>query len=205
MSKSKAIKKPLPAEAREAVRTLIRWAGDDPDRPGMQDTPQRLLQFYEDFFRGYDAAPADFAGSIANDVACEDFIMVRDIDFVSFCEHHMLPATGAAHIAYIPGKIVPGIGAIARIADTCARRFTTQETLTAEIAAMVNSAFAPAGVAVMTVMAHGCMNLRAPQRSRDARVTTVKFSGVFFDDPRLQDRFFMILAAGHDKDTSLSQ
>lgn len=201
MNKSKAIIKPQPAEAREAVRTLIRWAGDDPDRPGMQDTPERLLRFYEEFFSGYRSRPGDFAGSIANDVACEEFVLITDIEIASFCEHHLLPATGVAHIAYIPGTGVPGIGAVARIADACARRFTTQEALTADTAAMMESAFAPAGVAVMTAMAHGCMNLRAPERNRQATVTTAKFTGAFLENSGLQDRFFMLIAAGRGKNT----
>ncbi len=201
MAKSKVINKPPPEEAREAVRTLIRWAGDDPDRPGMAETPQRLLKFYSEFFTGYASAPEDFSGSIANDTACKEFILIRDIEIVSFCEHHLLPASGMAHIAYIPGENVPGIGAIARIADACARRFTTQETLTGDIAAMVESAFAPAGVAVMTAMTHGCMTLRAPQRNRRSKVSTVKFTGAFLNDPALQDRFCMLVAAGRDTTT----
>jgi len=207
MGKSKAINKggaanrPDAATAEEAVRTLIRWAGDDPDRPGMQQTPQRLLAFYKEFFTGYAATPAAFAGSIANDVSCGDFILVRDINLVSFCEHHMLPATGTAHIAYVPGERVPGLGAIARIADICARRFTTQETLTSDIAAMIEGAFAPAGIAVLTSLSHGCMALRAPQHSRDSAVTTNRFTGIFANDPELQNRFFMLVAAKHDRNT----
>ncbi len=194
MHKSKAINN-LPVqqyadeeEAREAVRTLIRWAGDDPDRPGLQDTPARVLQFYREFFSGYNAEPAHYINSIANDVTYDDFIMVKDIRLTSFCEHHMLPASGFAHIAYVPGKAVAGIGTIARIAADCARRLTTQEAITEEIASLMNESFAPKGVALSVSLNHGCMALRDAAQT-GAQVVTTKFSGIFKDKPDIQNQF----------------
>ncbi len=206
MGKSKAInkiaataQKPSRAQAEEAVRTLISWAGDDPQRAGMAQTPQRVLAFYEEFFKGYGLSPSDYAESIANDVSFDDFIMVSDIKIVSFCEHHMLPATGTAHIAYIPGEKVAGIGTIAKIAADCAARFTTQEDLTQQIADTVQSAFCPQGAAVMTRLSHGCMTLRGPQQSGSAASMT-KFSGNFAADTDIQKRFFMLINAASETD-----
>lgn len=199
MGKSKAINE---TEAREAVRTLIRWAGDDPDRPALQDTPARVLEFFSEFFTGYDKNAADYEGSIANDVAYDDFIMVRDITLASFCEHHMLPATGTAHIAYIPKDKVAGIGTIARIAEDCARRLSTQEAVTNDIAAIIDQAFAPQGVAVLVDLGHGCMTLRGGKQTQ-SRVTATKFTGAFKDNPALQTRFLML--AGKKCDTTAAQ
>ncbi len=171
---------------------MIRWAGDDPDRPGMADTPAQVLAFYEEFFKGYGKQAADYAGSIANDTTFEDFILVKDINIASFCEHHMLPATGTAHIAYIPGQAVAGIGTLARIAEDCARRLSTQETVTSEIISMINEAFVPAGIAVMVTFSHGCMTLRGGQK-KESTVTTTKFSGIFHDNPDIQKQFLIFV------------
>ena len=141
-----AAPRPSRAQAEEAVRTLIRWAGDDSDRPGMAETPARLLAFYDEFFKGYERGAADYDSPPADDLDYGDFILVRDIRLLSFCEHHMLPATGFAHIAYIPGEKLAGIGTIARLAAESARRFTTQEALTARINGLMNEAFAPTAV-----------------------------------------------------------
>ena len=201
MAKSKAINKPganeSREEAREAVRTLIRWAGDDPDRAGMIETPDRVLRFYEEFFTGYGAKTEDYTGSIANDIVYDDFILVKDIRIASFCEHHLLPATGSAHIAYIPGGNIAGIGTLARIASDCARRFTTQEAITTDIAAMMTQAFAPQGIAIAVSLTHGCMGLR-DRTQQDSAVMTTKFSGLFRDNPDIQKQFIMLVNAKHD-------
>lgn len=197
MGKSKIINKQGEEQALEAVRTLIRWAGDNPDRSGMEDTPRRVLEFYEEFFK-YNANVADYSNSAANDISYEDFILVKDIQLISFCEHHMLPAAGIAHIAYIPGKSMAGIGTIARIAEDCAQKFTTQEALTGNIMNMINDAFIPAGAAIMAKLSHGCMALRG-QQQRQSSVTTTKFSGVFHDNPDIQRQFLMLADKDYDR------
>lgn len=198
MGKSKAIERPPEHEAHEAVRTLIRWAGDDPDRPGMRKTPERVLAFYRDFFAGYNARPEDYGTSVAEGAEGGNFILVRDIALISFCEHHMLPAHGTAHIAYIPGETVPGIGAVARLAADCAARLTTQESLTAAIAAMMDRAFAPRGAAVAVTLSHGCMTLRNPAQ-RETCVATVAFTGDFGRDADLRHTFLSMTASGREE------
>ncbi|PJB70865.1 MAG: GTP cyclohydrolase I FolE [Alphaproteobacteria bacterium CG_4_9_14_3_um_filter_47_13] len=184
--------------ALEAVRTLIRWGGDDPDRAGLQDTPARVLAFYKDFFSGRDIAPANYAGSLAPDVTYDDLILIRDIRLVSFCEHHMLPASGRAHIAYIPDQKIAGLGSFAKIAAFCSRRFTTQEAITNDIIEMIQTAFSPCGVAVMVSLSHGCMTLRDPMQSRSVTLTT-KFSGIFQSEPSRQQQFLMLAERPYDK------
>lgn len=200
MAKSKVIHKANTDEesAKEAVRTLIRWAGDDPDRPGMHDTPERVLEFYRAFFTGYTRGPSDYKGGVANDIAYDDFILVKDIRIMSFCEHHMLPATGTAHIAYIPGKTVPGLGTIARIAADCAAKFTTQESITDDILHTVHSSFTPDGIAVLVELSHGCMTLRGGEKQH-SKALTAKFSGLFLENEALRRQFLMLTNKECDK------
>lgn len=193
MGKSKMIERPVAPgreEALEAVRTLIRWAGDDPDRPGMRDTPERVLAFYDAFFSGYETGDVSLAG-LPGEAAYEDFILIRDIKLASFCEHHMLPATGTAHIAYVPNGKIAGFGALGRIAARRASRFTTQEAITNGIIADMEASLSPRGAAVFVEMAHGCMGLRAPHQE-GSRAVTVKFSGLFLDEMDIQRQFLML-------------
>ncbi len=193
MAKSKTIQKPARDEAREAVRTLIRWAGDDPDRAGLRATPDTVLDFYARFFTGYNSSAASYKDSVAQGLRYDDMIMVRDIRVSSFCEHHMLPAQGHIHIAYIPGAAVAGIGTIARLAADCARRLTTQEALCEDIVGLMDEAFAPKGVAVIAQLAHGCMSLQGDTARHSSRVITTRFSGAFKTDPALQNRVLTLL------------
>lgn len=197
MGKGKAIHQPDEAQAREAVRTLIRWAGDDPDRPGLADTPTRVLAFYREFFTGYGQEAGSCGGGFADDAATTGFILVRDIKLESFCEHHMLPATGRAHIAYVPDGTLAGIGSIARIAAGLARRLTVQERLGRDIAEAIEAAFSPRGVAVLLDLSHGCMTLRGG-RQDESRVVTIFFSGVFRDDRDTQKQFLSLIGIKAD-------
>lgn len=195
MGKSKAINdrdiRPGRAQAEEAVRTLIRWAGDDPARAGLRQTPARVADFYRDFFKGYDLCAEEFSASTAPGAAGGDIVLVGGIAIATFCEHHMLPAEGTASVAYIPGAAVAGLGAVARIAQYCAARLTTQEDLTAAIAQAMEQAFAPHGVAVLTRLRHGCMTLRASGQQGSA-ATVLRYAGVFCDDMALQNRFLAL-------------
>ena len=188
MTKSKTIHKPSEQEQiTEAIRTLIRLAGDDPDRPELEKTPQRVADFYREFFSS-NADTQQRYDSIANDVPYEDFILVRNIKLNSFCEHHMLPAYGHANIAYLPKDKLAGLGTIARIADDCARRLTTQEAITKNIISNINEAFSPAGIAVSVSLSHGCMLLRNASCSHSDAVTTI-FTGAFKSDKHLKQLF----------------
>ena len=197
MEKSKTINENNDEQAQQAVRALIKWAGDDPDRPGMDKTPQRVLDFYRAFFKGYGKTASDYSASIANDVEYDDFILVKDIQLQSFCEHHLLPATGIAHIAYIPDENVAGLGTIARIIDDCARRFTTQEAIINDAVALIEQAFAPNGIALYAELSHGCMTIREPALKQSKAVAT-KFTGDFQNNPDIQKQFFMLINKAHD-------
>ncbi|MCB9990316.1 MAG: GTP cyclohydrolase I FolE [Rhodospirillales bacterium] len=203
MGKSKVINIPDPQApdretARQAVRTLIRWAGDDPDRPGMAATPDRVLDFYTQFFTGYAAKAEEYSASTADALSYDDAVLIKDIPIASFCEHHMLPAAGHAHIAYIPGKTVAGIGTLARIAKDCAARFTTQEAITTDIINMIEQSFAPQGIAVTLRLNHGCMGLRAAEQ-RESTVITSRFSGLYSDNSDIQTRYFMAINERDEK------
>ncbi len=191
-SEDLAEKRPSRAEAEEAVRTLIAWAGDDPSREGLADTPSRVVEAYEEFFAGYDADPYDILSRTFEDVqGYDDLVMLRDIRIESHCEHHMLPIVGVVHIAYLPRDRVVGISKLARAVDIYAKRLQTQETMTAQIAGAIDEVLQPRGVAVMIDALHECMTTRGVHKPGTTTITT-RFTGVFKDDPAYRDRFLQL-------------
>ena len=189
----RAEKRPSRAEAEEAVRTLIAWAGDDPSREGLADTPSRVVESYGEFFAGYDGDPYDILSRTFEDVqGYDDLVMLRDIRIESHCEHHMLPVIGVAHIAYLPRDRVVGISKLARVADIYAKRLQTQETMTAQIASAIDEVLQPKGVAVMVEALHECMTTRGVYKAGTTTITT-RFTGVFKDDPSYRERFMQLV------------
>lgn len=187
------LQRPSREEAEEAVRTLIAWAGDDPRREGLLDTPARVVSAYEEFFKGYSECPLDVLSTTFEEVGgYDDIVLLRDIDVNSHCEHHMIPFVGKAHVAYYPTERVVGISKLARVVEIFARRLQTQETMTALIAETIDQVLKPRGVAVMIDAVHQCMSLRGI-RKRDASTITTQFTGVFKDEPALQARFIELV------------
>jgi GTP cyclohydrolase I len=183
------VRRPSREEAEEAVRTLIAWAGDDPARPGLKDTPSRVASVYEEFYAGYLQDPADVLDRTFEDLGSyDDIVVVRDIPFYSHCEHHMVPFIGRAHVAYYPGERVVGLSKLARLVDVFAHRLQTQERLTGDIVAAIDGVLKPRGVAVMVEAEHLCMTLRGT-RAHGAATVTTQFAGAFRDDPAAQQRF----------------
>lgn len=183
-------KRPSRAEAEEAVRTLIRWAGDTPEREGLLDTPKRVVKSYEEFFGGYFEDPRDHLNRTFEEVeGYDDIVIVRDINLESHCEHHMVPIVGVAHVAYLPKGRVVGISKLARVVDIFARRLQTQETMTAQIADAIDGVLKPRGVAVLIDAVHECMTTRGVCKRSSSTITT-QFRGAFADDARLERRFF---------------
>jgi len=183
------IERPSQAEAEEAVKTLIAWAGDDPSREGLIDTPTRVVNAYREFFKGYEECPIEVLSRTFDEISgYDDIVMLRDIDLNSHCEHHMVPFIGKAHVAYMPNDAVVGISKLARVVEIYARRLQTQETMTAQIADTIDVALKPRGVAVMIEAVHQCMSLRGVQKPNVATITT-QFKGCFKDDEALRDRF----------------
>ncbi len=188
--------RPTREEAEAAVRTLIRWAGDDPSREGLLDTPKRVAKAYRELYRGYEEDAEALLATVFEDVeGYGDMVLVRDIPFHSHCEHHMVPFFGKAHIAYFPLKGVVGLSKLARVVDVYARRMQTQETMTAQITDAIDNALAPRGVAVMIEAEHMCMSMRGVMKAGSSTVTTL-FTGIFKEEPAEQVRFFTQLRAG---------
>ena len=183
---------PTQEEAEAAVRTLIRWAGDDPTREGLLDTPKRFAKAYRELFAGYDTAPEDILVRTFSDVAgYSDMVLVKDIAFYSHCEHHMVPFHGVAHIAYVPADGVLGLSKMARLVDLYARRLQTQETMTSQIARALDESLRPKGVAVMIEAEHMCMAMRGVQK-QGAKTITTTFIGQFEGSAQDQSRFMML-------------
>lgn len=190
------VERPSRAEAEAAVRTLIAWAGDDPSREGLLETPKRVVKAYEELFQGYRMDASEALQKIFRDVeGYDDLVLVKDIPFHSHCEHHMVPFYGVAHIAYYPQDGVVGLSKLARVVETFARRLQTQETMTAEITQSIQEALHPRGIAVVIEAEHMCMTMRGIQKP-GASTTTCQFTGVFRDDPAEQVRFFTLLNSG---------
>ena len=176
-------------DAEAAVRTLIHWAGDDPTREGLIDTPKRVVKAFEEYFSGYDLDAESILSKTFEEVeGYDDLVIVRDMDVTSHCEHHMVPVLGRAHIAYLPDGKVVGLSKLARIVDMFARRLQTQETMTAQIADVIEKTLKPKGVAVFIDAAHHCMTMRGVQNKAASTITT-QFRGAFKDDERLERRF----------------
>ncbi len=174
----------IPREVLEAVRTLIRWAGDDPDREGLIDTPGRVARAYREYFRGYESDPGEHLARVFEDVGgYDEIVLLRDIPFQSHCEHHMAPIIGKAHIAYLPGKWVVGISKLARVLHGYARRLQVQERLTAEVADAIWRGLKPQGVAVVIEATHACMTARGVS-TPGVTMTTSRMMGVFREDEK---------------------
>ena len=183
---AKSSKRPTRSEAEEAVRTLISWAGDDPDREGMRGTPARVVRAYEEWFSGYTDNPKDYLNRTFEEVAgYDEVVMLRDIPFESHCEHHLAPIIGKAHIGYLPRKRVVGISKLARLVDVFAKRFQIQEKMTAEIAGCLETVLKPFGVGVVIEGVHQCMTTRGVHKLGVTMVTS-RMLGVFRD--RLETR-----------------
>ena len=187
------VTRPTREEAEAAVRTLLAWTGDDPDREGLVDTPRRVVRAYEELYKGYREDAATMLSRTFEEVGgYDDIVLVRDIPFFSHCEHHMVPFIGRAHVAYYPSEGVVGLSKIARIVDVFARRLQTQENLTAQITATMDEYLKPRGIAVMIEAEHQCMSMRGVQKQGASTITS-QFTGVFRDDPAEQVRFMTMV------------
>jgi GTP cyclohydrolase IA len=181
--------RPSRAEAEQAVSTLIRWAGDDPDREGLTETPVRVVRAYEQWFAGYGEDPEEFLRRTFEEVAgYDEMVLLRDIRFVSHCEHHMAPIIGRAHIGYLPHNRVVGISKLARLVEVYAKRLQIQERITAEIANTLERVLQPQGVAVVVEGTHGCMTSRGVHQ-REATMVTSRMLGAFRDHPETRQEF----------------
>ncbi|HMM13585.1 MAG: GTP cyclohydrolase I FolE [Parvibaculum sp.] len=189
--------KPTEEEAEAAVRTLIRWAGDDPKREGLIDTPGRVVRSYRELFSGYDTDPRAYLERVFEEVGgYDELVVLRDIRVTSFCEHHMLPVVGVAHVGYLPSRRVVGISKLARVVQGFAKRLQIQEKLTADIARAIYEILQPKGVGVVIRAEHNCMTLRGVN-SPGATLTTSQLLGDVRDDPRTRQEFLR-LTANHD-------
>lgn len=196
IGKGPQLPKPSREDAMEAVRTLIKWAGDDPSRDGLIDTPRRVVDAYDEFFQGYDECPIDILSRTFEEPSgYDDIVLLRDIDLNSHCEHHMIPFIGKAHVAYYPTDRVVGISKLARVIEVFSRRLQTQETMTAQIAQSIDEALESRGTAVMIEAVHQCMSLRGVQKPNVSTITT-QYSGIFKDEPELQTRFLTLVRNG---------
>ena len=188
--------RPSRSDAEAAVRTLIEWAGDDPDREGLLDTPGRVVRAYEELFSGYGSDPREYLERTFEEVAgYDELVVLRDIRVVSFCEHHMLPFLGKAHVGYLPSDRVVGISKLARVVHGFARRLQIQETLTSEIAGAIHDILQPKGVGVVIVSEHSCMTMRGVN-TPGSRLTTSSLTGVIRDDPRTRQEFLEFVRNG---------
>jgi GTP cyclohydrolase I len=192
--RAKPATQPSRAEAEAAIRTLIRWAGDDPDREGLHDTPARVARAYEQFFCGYEEDPVAILSRTFEEIeGYDEIVLLRDIRLESHCEHHMVPIIGVAHVAYLPAKRVVGISKLARVVDAYAKRLQIQEKLTAQIANTINDVLQPRGVAVVIEAAHECMSTRGVHKTGVSMVTS-RMLGVFRDDPSTRRELLAMMA-----------
>ncbi len=181
--------RPTREEAMKAVEVLLRWAGEDPTREGLLETPKRVVKAYEEFFSGYTKDPAaDLSKTFEDIEGFDDMVIVRGIDFVSHCEHHLVPILGVAHVAYWPDERVVGISKLARIVDIFGRRLVSQENMTRNIVQCIDKVLKPKGVAVYIDANHQCMSTRGVHKAHSSTVTSM-FSGIFKDDVHVQRRF----------------
>ncbi len=191
-----AVERPSRAEAEEAVRTLIRWAGENPAREGLRDTPNRVVRAYEEWFAGYDEDPEDMLQRTFEEVGgYDEIVLLRDIRFTSHCEHHMAPIFGRAHIGYLPRNRVVGLSKLARLINVYARRMQIQERMTVEIADALNAILQPHGVGVVIEGMHACMSTRGVQQS-DSVMVTSRLLGVFRDRPDTRQEFLSGIGFG---------
>ena len=196
---------PLPSreEAEDAVRTLLRWAGDDPSREGLLDTPSRVVKAYEEYFRGYLEDPVEHLKRTFEEVdGYDEMVLLRDIRFESHCEHHMAPIIGRAHIAYLPHRRVVGISKLARLVEIFAKRLTIQEKMTAQIANALNETLQPEGVAVVIEASHQCMTTRGVHKPGVTMVTS-RMLGAFRDNPSTRREFLASIGSPRSGETVL--
>ena len=187
------VDRPTQEEAEAAVRVLIRWAGDDPDREGLRDTPRRVAKAYRELYAGYEQDARAVLDRVFEEVeGYGDMVLVRGIPFHTHCEHHMVPFFGQAHIAYYPSAGVVGLSKLARVVEVFARRLQTQESLTAQIAEAIDEALRPRGVAVLIEAEHMCMSMRGVQK-QGVQTLTTQFTGLFKDEPAEQVRFLTLV------------
>src|SRR3982751_4670251 len=190
------VPRPSRAEAEAAVRTLIAYVGDDPTREGLVDTPQRFVGAYEELFRGYHECPIDILDRTFSEIGSYDnLVLIRDIPFHSHCEHHMMPFSGIAHVAYMPVERLVGLSKIARLIDVYARRLQTQEHLTSQVATAIDEILKPRGAAVMIEAEHLCMSMRGVQKPGALTITS-QFLGALRDDAAEQVRFITLVRGG---------
>ena len=192
-STNNKVAKPSREEAMEAVKTLISWAGDDPSREGLIETPKRVVKAYEEFFAGYEQDALKVLGKTFEDVnGYDDIVFLRDINIDSHCEHHMVPIAGKAHVAYLPKNKVVGISKLARVIEIFSKRLQTQETMTMQIMKTIDEALEPFGTAIMIDAKHQCMTTRGINKPNVSTITT-KFSGLFAEDAELRNRFMQLV------------
>ena len=187
--------RPTRAEAEAAVRVLLRWAGDDPEREGLIDTPSRVVRSYEEFFVGYSVDPREILARTFSEVdGYDEMIVLKDIRFESYCEHHMVPIIGRAHVAYLPEHRVVGISKLARLVDAFAKRLQIQEKMTVQIADTLNEVLQPKGVGVILEASHQCMSTRGVHKAGVEMVTS-RMLGTFRTDPSTRREFLAIVAS----------
>ena len=185
--------KPTEKEIHEAVRKLLLWAGDDPDREGLVGTPDRVARAYKEFFAGYEQDPEEILRTTFEEVeGYDEMVLVKDIGVESHCEHHMVPIIGRAHIAYIPNNRVVGISKLARVTDIFAKRLQIQEKMTAQIANAIENVLKPKGIAVVIDASHQCMTTRGVNKPESSTVTSA-MRGVFKDNPRTRNEFLSFI------------
>ena len=190
--------KPSREEAEEAVRTLICWTGDDPDREGLIETPKRVVKAYEEFFEGYDMDPEEVLQKTFEEVqGYDDAVIVRNIRVESHCEHHIVPIIGVAHIGYIPNNRVVGISKLARVIEIFGKRLQTQETMTAQIADTIQKVLEPKGVAVVVDASHQCMTTRGIHKTESSTITS-RMLGAFRDNPETRSEFMNLINSPKD-------
>ena len=191
--KTTEVTRPSREDAEQAVRTLLRWTGDNPAREGLIDTAARVVKAYSEMFGGYFEDPAAELGRTFEEVAgYDDMVLIKDISFHSHCEHHMVPIIGKAHVAYLPDGKVVGLSKIARVVDIFARRLQTQEAMTAQISSCIDDVLRPRGVAVIIEAEHMCMAMRGV-KMQGSKTMTSAFTGEFKDNPAEQVRFMTML------------
>ena len=185
--------KPSRKQAEEAVKTLIKWAGDNPEREGLLETPKRVVNSYKEFFSGYDSKPEQILSKTFDEVeGYDEMVIVRNITIESHCEHHMIPFIGIAHIGYIPNKRIVGISKLARIADVFAKRLQTQEIMTAQIADTINEVLKPKGVAVVIDAQHQCMTTRGTHKTESSTITS-RMLGLFRTNSNTRSEFMNLI------------
>ena len=186
--------KPSREEAEEAVRTLIAWAGDDPSREGLIETPKRVVKSYEEFYEGYDKDPKEILSKVFEEIeGYDEIVLVKDIPLQSHCEHHMVPIIGKAHVGYLPDQRVVGLSKLARVVDMFGKRLQTQETMTAQIADTINDVLQPRGVAVVIDAEHQCMSSRGVNKHGSSTITS-RMIGVFRENQKSRMEFLNLIS-----------